>query len=279
MLYQLYYKHIILFIAIFSNITFAIAQNNGTSDLKSLGDTSGCQVWINNVQDKPVIESSGDCVDLYILLDGSVGSTQFPGRSEHYVGTIKERKPEGSGVIQFSDGKILLGKFHNGAISGLVEYIVPNRFYYKGDWSVGTENGYGVMTSSSGTVHEGVFRNGLLNGHGITSKPDGYRIEGEWVDGILNGHGSYSSAHGAHYDGDFKDGKPEGSGNYTANNGDNYQGSWHHGVPDGQGTITQKIGVFTGEWKNGCLLLNKGFIAVMVDPSSCGKASNTKGPL
>ena len=297
MTYRLHSRVIFLSFIMSLNIIFAKAQtfgNTGPEILETFVETTlGCRVWVSHVQHELVAKWSGDCVDGYVSGTGTL-DMQSLGKSDRYEGAMSKGKPEGSGIIKFSDGRTLSGEFHNGHVSGVADYVIPSGLHYKGEWSDGVEegrgvavfpsgnqysgmwhngqmDGYGVMTSPSGTTHEGVFRNGRPNGHGITSKPDGYRIEGEWVKGILNGHGSYSSVHGAHYDGDFKNGNPEGVGNYTADSGDTYQGSWNHGVPDGQGTVTRKNNVFSGKWKNGCLLLDKRFISVIVDPESCEK--------
>jgi len=136
------------------------------------------------------------------------------------------------------------------------------------------QNCEGSLTSGTGTIYTGTFRDGIfegrndeyglnyvgeykdgnMNGQGTFTYADGTKYVGEWKEGKYHGQGTYTNADGTKYIGEFKDGMFHGQGTYTNADGTKYIGEFKDGMFHGQGTYTSPDGsVLVGQFiKNKC---------------------------
>lgn len=50
----------------------------------------------------------------------------------------------GSGKLEWPDGRVYTGQFHNNLCHGFGRLEVPGISVYEGQWKDGTENGHGI---------------------------------------------------------------------------------------------------------------------------------------
>jgi len=110
----------------------------------------------------------------------------------------------------------------------------------------------GSLTSASGTIFIGVFKDGIFEGK---NEEKSVRYVGEYKNGTQNGQGTYTwggKYEGQTYVGRLKDGKFNGQGTITFAGGNKYVGGWKDSKFNGQGTYTFVDGnKYVGEWKDG----------------------------
>ncbi|MEM6725979.1 MAG: caspase family protein [Bacteroidota bacterium] len=151
------------------------------------------------------------------------------------------------------------------------------------------ENGEGVYRFSSGTRHEGFFKDGQPFGYGVRRYADGKVFKGQWDiypkgEGTMtyrdgtektgiweklelvkdfdckkgdckNGTGTYTYYNGDVYEGEFADGKRHGKGKLTTKSGDVYEGDFKDNQYNGFGTLTSSKGeTLSGVWSNNELI-------------------------
>ena len=82
-----------------------------------------------------------------------------------YNGEIKDFKPNGQGIITYTDGREYVGEWSGGTWNGQGKYTFKDGFGYEGEWKNGTENGMGYLTYPNGDKYIGQFKNGkMMNG-------------------------------------------------------------------------------------------------------------------
>ncbi len=109
------------------------------------------------------------------------------------------------------------------------------------------DNCEGSLTSSSGRIYIGVFKDRIFEG----KNDKNVKYIGEYEDGTQNGQGTYNFPDGAKYVGKIKDGARNGQGTWTHPDGFKYVGEWKDDLRNGQGTWTQPDGFkYVGEFKN-----------------------------
>ena len=110
------------------------------------------------------------------------------------------------------------------------------------------QNCEGSLTSHSGTIYVGVFKDGIFEGK---NEDRNVEYKGEYKDGIQNGQGTYTLPDGGTYVGDVKDSKFHGQGVFTFPDGGTYVGEYKDGRMYGQGTQTLSDGTkYVGQWKD-----------------------------
>jgi len=162
-----------------------------------------------------------------------------------YIGEIKNRKPNGTGVLSSTFGK------------------------YSGELKNGMKHGQETYTYKSGRKRVGEFRKGKQ--WNVKSYDKNGKIETEWVKGIklkkvaqetgvlyfkkVNGkYGWFKNGDDKKdwiYVGEIKNGKPNGTGVLSSTSG-KYSGEVKNGIQHGQGTYTYKSGrKRVGEFRKG----------------------------
>ena len=121
------------------------------------------------------------------------------------IGLIKKGKKEGYWVGYDDNGKI--------------KYTVN---FKNGDWDVGSYNGHGTYTFSSGDQYVGKFKDGKYNGQGTYTFSSGDKYIGQWKNNIRTGEGTYHYSNGDKYLGQWKNDTKSGQGTLTYLNGDQY---------------------------------------------------------
>uniref|UniRef100_A0A3Q4MSH2 Alsin Rho guanine nucleotide exchange factor ALS2 b n=1 Tax=Neolamprologus brichardi TaxID=32507 RepID=A0A3Q4MSH2_NEOBR len=208
-----------------------------------------------------------------------------------YEGRWLSGKPNGRGVLKWSDGRIYTGAFKNGLEDGFGEFVAPNKTlnkndHYQGYWKDGKMHGLGTYRYASGEVYDGSFQEGVRHGHGMlrsgklnTSSPSvfigqwlqdkktgygvfdditkGEKYMGMWQDHQRQGTGVVVTQFGLYYEGAFKDNKMMGTGVLLSEDDTTYEGEFSDDwTLSGKGVLTMPNGdylegSFNGEWGSG----------------------------
>ena len=147
-----------------------------------------------------------------------------------YTGDVKNGKPNGLGVITYSDEDKYIGEFKNGERHGQGTYTFKSGKQIKGEWKDNQPNGQGTDTFPDGEKYVGEFKNGKRHGRGTSTYPFG-RIRkwiGEWKDGEIFGNGKMFLEYGRIFEGQvFGNGGQYGKGIETLKDGKKYVGVWY----------------------------------------------------
>ena len=185
-----------------------------------------------------------------------------------YEGEWNHGKEHGQGIVTFSNGDILQGRFKDGIIVGTVNLKWSNGEKYVGEYKYGKCHGKGTITLINGDKYKGEWKQGFREGNGIYFYSNGGdTCDGEWKKGKIHGKGKYTWKDGRKYVGDFKNGEISGKGekvwpydvDYSKFREDavpglvkSYFGDFLNGVPHGFGTWKYQNGSkFSGNFKNG----------------------------
>jgi hypothetical protein len=101
--------------------------------------------------------------------------------------------PHGLGTMEYSDGRIYVGKWNNGQWNddnGRATY--PNGDIYNGNFYEDQRHGQGKYVFLDGRIYQGGFSNDQRCGHGTYSWPDNSIYEGEFYNGLRHGKGTYT---------------------------------------------------------------------------------------
>ncbi len=95
------------------------------------------------------------------------------GNQMHYVGQVKNKQANGTGVAILDTGS-----------------------RYEGEWKANMRHGEGSFYWADGEHYEGSYVNDLRNGQGTYYWPNGEKYVGHWKDDKRNGQGTFYSADG-----------------------------------------------------------------------------------
>lgn len=79
-------------------------------------------------------------------------------------------------------------------------------------------------------TYVGGFNGGRPNGYGTLTTPTGTKYQGNWKDGVLDGKVKCHFANGNMYVGEIKNKKPHGMGIFTWASGERIEGRWQDGL-------------------------------------------------
>ena len=121
----------------------------------------------------------------------------------YYEGEVHENKPDGKGILYFSNGDLLDCEWKNGKANGtgtFYNHSNVNRKYskYEGEWRDNLRHGHGIEYYSSNDKFEGEFAFGKKNGTGRMIRSDAI-IEGSWTNDELDGICIYYYNNGEKY--------------------------------------------------------------------------------
>jgi serine/threonine protein kinase len=180
----------------------------------------------------------------------------FPDRSK-YVGTVRDNRREGLGVVELADGERQAGEWKADRLDGLGTVRTTDGRGYEGEWSGGTPTGSGVIVLGPGERHAGDVAGGKAEGFGVRSfSRDGVAVtqSGAWRDGALIGVGVETLGSGERYEGEFAAGRRHGTGVLNLPNGARFHGRFVEGERDGYGVEIAPDGTATaGQWRRGVL--------------------------
>ena len=146
----------------------------------------------------------GDCMN-------GRGAYIYPSGAK-YVGSFKEGRIDGTGILYFSNGDV-----------------------YDGEWRGYYREGKGKLKFADGSTYIGEFEKSLFNGKGIMTYINGDSYEGDWKDNRSDGVGRYSFYFGDKYEGEFQDGNFHGDGVYYFKDGSRFKGTWIDNRKHGEG--------------------------------------------
>ncbi|MBM3620711.1 MAG: hypothetical protein FJX20_08465 [Alphaproteobacteria bacterium] len=180
----------------------------------------------------------------------------FPDGSK-YVGTVRDNRREGLGVVELADGERQAGEWKADRLDGLGTVRTTDGRGYEGEWSAGVPAGFGVFIPRPGERHAGDVVGGKAEGFGVRGfNRDGVVVtqSGEWRDGTLVGVGVETLASGERYEGEFAAGRRHGTGVLHLPNGTRFHGRFVEGERDGYGVEVAPDGTVTaGQWRKGVL--------------------------
>ena len=145
----------------------------------------------------------------YVELNHGYGIIKFADRKTEYFGMWDDDKPNGKGILRFSENHYYKGDFRKGHFEGQGKYK-NGRNYYKGSWKKSLKHGYGEE-KINGEKYCGFFRKGEKHGDGRIITRNG-TFEGVFSRNNLK-TGSYVSRNNdILYDGDWNGNEPNGRG-------------------------------------------------------------------
>ena len=97
-----------------------------------------------------------------------------------YKGDVKNRKPNGLGIMTFPDGRKYVGEWKNGEKHGHGTFTFPSGYKYVGEYKVGKM--WNVKKYNKGGKYVGEYKNGEV-WNGIVYDKNG-DIIGNWVNGV-----------------------------------------------------------------------------------------------
>lgn len=160
----------------------------------------------------------------------------------------------GSGTLQYRNGAVYTGEFHNGKRHGVGTFSAPGGHHYRGQWLRNMQNGFGRYQYPDGAEYAGEFRNGRREGSGRLRYSSGTAYEGPWQSGELHGMVTTTLPGGDRLQAEYRSGKV-------------YAGAGLHREADGK--------LILGRWQAGTLQRDT---AVIIDRESqivADSASNT----
>ena len=174
--------------------------------------------------------------------------TQLP--EGHYLGYVKDGKPDGLGHFSYIDGSTYKGKWKNGTWEGEGLYVC-NRDSVYGIWKDGKVCG-DVVYRTPNLYFEGTFLENSPIGVGNLTQKDGSYYSGYWLDGERDGLGDMIFSNGDFYTGEWEKNVFHGFGTYEYyKEKAKYQGEWIEGLQNGIGLYESPEFSYNGEWDKG----------------------------
>mmetsp|Transcript_19954 Transcript_19954/g.44294 ORF Transcript_19954/g.44294 Transcript_19954/m.44294 type:complete len:300 (-) Transcript_19954:610-1509(-) len=139
------------------------------------------------------------------------------------------------------------------------EKRLPDGSVYKGEVDAsGQKHGEGTLTTTSGAVYSGSFRDDKKEGFGKCTSPSktskgslGSVYEGHWSGDAQHGRGTIKWADGSTFDGTFARGKKNGDGRFSWADGSTFTGQFRDNEMNGRGSYKWSDGIsYTGDWVN-----------------------------
>lgn len=186
-----------------------------------------------------------------------------------YSGRWANGLMNGSGKLEWPDGKVYVGLFSRNQLHGFGRMDIPNSGIYEGQWKDNLQNGFGIFKYTNGDVYKGYFKGGLPHGHGcfkqghfMTSNACIYI--GDWDFGSKNGYGVLDDiVTGEKYLGNWADNKKHGNGIIVTSDGIYYEGVFNQDILTGHGLMILEDGThYEGEFKGTGFLNGKGVLTL-----------------
>ncbi|GAB2833663.1 MORN repeat-containing protein [Ferruginibacter profundus] len=151
-----------------------------------------------------------------------------------YIGEIKNKQPNGTGIAIYSNGNALryAGNFVNGVYSGKGTIVFKEGAFLTGEWKNGKLNGKGANLSKTGNIYSGNFSDGKKEGKGVLIYKDNALLQGEWKADKFNGRCIFIPGNaGTVNDNIYAEDKKNGLGyQYELDSKKLFQGKWKDGT-------------------------------------------------
>jgi hypothetical protein len=178
----------------------------------------------------------------------------------YYDGEIRNGRPQGTGVLVYTNSDRYEGEFRNGVPNGRGMFLFANNDRYEGGFSTGKFNGKGTFTYENGNSYSGDFHNGQPHGRGTFVFAEiAARYTGEFRYGQVNGSG-VTVQNGVRCEGTFYDSTLSGEATCSyprSSTVQSYVGEMRRGMAEGRGTRTWRNGRrFEGEFRDDIFIRN-----------------------
>jgi hypothetical protein len=204
---------------------------------------------------------------------------------QKYEGEIINGKPNGIGIINYTNGNKYEGEVKNGERHGKGKQMSPDGTWQEGEWDKDKATGNFIFYQNDKITFEGILFDteddleiefngkffdddgnlkieGHFKGKGNVEDPildgigciylNGGKAKGEFKSGALHGKGLLHTPEGQIYEGEFKKGKFHGHGASSYPNGEKYSGEWKDNEKHGYGRRVTADGTkYVGEWRDG----------------------------
>lgn len=161
---------------------------------------------------------------------------------KHLIGQFYNDEFNGWNTLVEENGTLYVGLFINNSLNGKgLRYTVEKDHIYKGDFSGGLREGYGVDQRDT-SKYTGEFKKDKKNGKGEIVFFSGDKYIGEFKDNKFCGYGHYIWKDGQDYKGYYLNGKFHGEGYHKWGDNEYYHGNYKNGVKEGEGEIGYKDG-------------------------------------
>jgi hypothetical protein len=183
----------------------------------------------------------GGCSGGYIAGKGTLTITDNEGGKAVIEAFYENGLEEGQGKSEIQNPLITTkfnGMYSRGfRVNGEFEWIKASgqRTYYKGDFSNGRFEGYGLLKFENDNLYEGQFKSGKINGTGKMVFANGDVYSGEFRDGVPFGQGIIKWKNGTTHEGQFVN-APEGKGRRVFSDGGVLEANFVKGYAEGVGT-------------------------------------------
>ena len=195
------------------------------------------------------------------------GILYAPGRGKCFVGSFRNGRYEGFGILSKTDGSKYIGFFRKGLCEGYAASTLSNGSkcigfckndrlhghgtYIKENNADLFEDGHGTAINEKRTTYIGEFFEGRSHGHGRLTHPDGVYQEGQFRNGYFLPFKTVG-LEGGEYVGQIVDGQCHGYGIVTYPDESQFEGQFVHGKRQGLGTWTDANGTVTkGTYQDG----------------------------
>lgn len=131
---------------------------------------------------------------------------------ERYRGEVVDGVPNGRGVLESADGRVLEGFFEDGRMQGESEINWPDGSRYRGPVLDGEPHGLGTWRGADRARYTGEYVNGVRHGWGEFRAADGSRYVGGYESGRRSGQGTIIDSDGTLFRGGFRGDRMHGYG-------------------------------------------------------------------
>ncbi|XP_041830133.1 radial spoke head 10 homolog B isoform X2 [Melanotaenia boesemani] len=175
---------------------------------------------------------------------------------QSYEGETYEGQIHGEGIACFEGGHTYKGTFSKGLINGFGVFTLANGLKYEGEIVCNKLMGQGTYTWPDGSTYTGHVNNGIIHGIGsFKCAKTSLLYRGQWHIGKWHGKGTvyYNEDQTSWYKGDWVLNSIEGWGERRYLSGNIYSGEWRNNMRHGEGTMRwlKEGQQYVGGWKDG----------------------------
>lgn len=87
---------------------------------------------------------------------------------------------DGEGTYRFANGRVYVGQWAMGHMSGYGKMEMPDGSRYEGGYERDMKHGEGTFTWADGRVYQGQWRAGKQDGAGVLIDTNGRQTKGHW---------------------------------------------------------------------------------------------------
>jgi len=164
----------------------------------------------------------------------------------------KEKVPFGKGILEFTNGKKIVGTFENGELNGEGGIIEPSGFRVMGNFKNGKLDGIGEIVYDNKRTYRGKFKEGTGIEKGRLNWADDHFCILNIVDEESTTAKCFEPSKELYYIGDYKNYHCTGKGKVYFGDAQSYEGDVYEGILEGYGVRKDKYGdeLYRGPFSN-----------------------------